>query len=90
MRSRARMEASAQEVRGYYKQFAEAQHLEYRSWVHDKVFDLVDLRKFNPKNYVCNSTIGAHYQDRHARQLLQAKVRLVKEDSGQAEGVPAD
>ena len=31
MRSRARTEASAQEVRGYYKQFAEAKHLEYRS-----------------------------------------------------------
>ena len=30
-RSRARKEASAQEVRGYYKQFAEAKHLESRS-----------------------------------------------------------
>ena len=29
IRSRARKEASAQEVRGYYKQFAEAKHLEY-------------------------------------------------------------
>ena len=27
-RSRARKEASAKEVRGYYKQFAEAKHLE--------------------------------------------------------------
>ena len=36
MRSRARNEASAQEVRGYYKQFAEAKHLEYRSWVATK------------------------------------------------------
>ena len=78
MRSRARKEASAQKVRGYYKQFAEAQHLEYRSWVHDKVFDLVDLRKFNPKNYVCNSTIGAHYQDRHARQFPQSKGQIGK------------
>ena len=31
MRSRARKEASAQEVRGYYKQFAEAKHLEWMS-----------------------------------------------------------
>ena len=31
MRSRVRKEASAQEVQGYYKQFAEARHLEYRS-----------------------------------------------------------
>ena len=32
-RSRARKEASAKEVRGYYKQFAEAKHLEYKSWL---------------------------------------------------------
>ena len=38
MRSRARKEASAQEVRGYYKQFAEAKHLEYKSWVDNDVF----------------------------------------------------
>ena len=31
MRSRARKEASAQEVRGYYEHFAEAKHLGYRS-----------------------------------------------------------
>ena len=36
-RSRARKEASAQEVRGYYKQFAEAEHLEYKSWVDNEV-----------------------------------------------------
>ena len=37
MRSRARQEASAQEVKGCYKQFAEAKHLENRSWVDNKV-----------------------------------------------------
>ena len=51
-RSRARKEASAQEVRGYYKQFAEAKHLEWKSWIDNEVFDLVDLRKVKPKNYV--------------------------------------
>ena len=44
-RSRARQEASAQEVRGYYKQFAEAKHFEWTSWIDNEVFDLVDLRK---------------------------------------------
>ena len=44
-RSRAREEASAQEVRGYFQQFAEAKHFEYNSWVDNEVFDLVDLRK---------------------------------------------
>ena len=51
MRSRARKEASAQEVRGYYKQIA-AKHLEYRSWVDNEVFDLIDMRKVKPRNYV--------------------------------------
>ena len=37
-RSRARKEASAQEVRGYYEQFAEAKNWEYRSWVDNEVF----------------------------------------------------
>ena len=52
MRSRARKEASALEVRGYYKQFARAKHLEWKSWIDNEVFDLVDLRKFKTKNYV--------------------------------------
>ena len=52
MRSRARKEASAQEVRGYNKQFAEAKNLEYRSWVDNKVFDLIDMRKVRPRNHV--------------------------------------
>ena len=44
MRSRARKEGSAQEVRGNYKQIAEAKHLEYRSWVENVVSDLIDMR----------------------------------------------
>ena len=38
MRSRARKEASAQEVRRYYKLFAEAERLEYKSWVDNEGF----------------------------------------------------
>ena len=52
MRSRARKEASAQEERGYYKQFARAKHLEWKSWIDNEVFDLVDKRTFKPENYV--------------------------------------
>ena len=51
-RSRARKEASAKEVRGCYKQFAEAKHLEHKSWVVKEDFDLVVLRKVKPRNYV--------------------------------------
>ena len=51
-RSRARKEASTQEVRGSYKQFARAKLLEWKSWIDNDVFGLVDLRRFKPKNYV--------------------------------------
>ena len=51
-RSRARKEASAEEVRGYYSQFAGAKHLECKSWVDNEVFDLVSLRKVKSRNYV--------------------------------------
>ena len=47
-RSRARKEASAQEVRRYFQQFADAKHLEHKSWVDNEVFDLTDMRKVKP------------------------------------------
>ena len=49
-RSRARKEASAEEARRYYKQFAEAKHPEFKSWVDNEIFDLIDLRKVKPNN----------------------------------------
>ena len=45
-------EQSVQEVQGYHKQFSEAKHIEWKSWTDSEVFDLVDLRKNKPKNYV--------------------------------------
>ena len=51
-RSRARKETSVKAVSGYYKPFAEAKHLKYKSWVDNEVFDLVDLSKVKPRNYV--------------------------------------
>ena len=51
-KSRARKEASPQELRGYYKQFAGAKHLEWKSSLDNEVFDLVDMKKFKQKNYV--------------------------------------
>ena len=47
-RSRARKEASAQKVQGYYKQFADPKHLEHKSCVDNEVFDLIDMRKVKP------------------------------------------
>ena len=76
MRSRARKEASAQEVRGHYKQFAEAKHLVYRSWVDNEVFDLIDLRKVKPKNYVTGRWVLTIKTDKQSN-FIKAKVRWV-------------
>ena len=76
MRSRARKEASAQEVRGYYKQFAEAKHLEYRSWVDNKVFDLFEsLRKVKQKNCVTRRWVLT-IKDRQAEQFPQGQGQM--------------
>ena len=77
MRSRARKEASAQEVRGYYnKQFAEAKHLDYRSWIDNEVFDLIDMRKVKPRNYVTGRWVLAIKTDKQGN-FLRAKARWV-------------
>ena len=76
MRSRARKEASAQEVRGYYKQFAEAKHLEYKSWVDNEVFDLIDMRKVKPRNYVSGRWVFTIKTDKQGN-FIMAKARWV-------------
>ena len=68
-KSRARKEASAKEVRGYYKQFAEAKHLEYKSWVDNGFFDLVDLRKVKAKNYVTRRWVLTIKTDKKSNSL---------------------
>ena len=76
MRSRARKEASAQEVRGYCKQFAEAKHLEYKPWVDNEVFDLIDMRKFKSRNYVTGRWVLTIKTDKQGN-FLRAKARWV-------------
>ena len=76
MRSRARKEASAQEVKGYYKQFAEAKHLEYRSWVDNEVFDLIDLRKVKPENDVTGQWVLTNKTNKQGN-FFKAKARWV-------------
>ena len=71
MRSRARKEASAQEVRGYYKHFAEAKHLESKSWVDNEVFDLSGLRKGEPRNYVTGRWLLTIKTDRQGNFLKE-------------------
>ena len=90
MRSRARKEASAQKVRGYYKQFAEANHLEYRSWVDNEDFDLIDMRKVKPRNYGTGRCVLTVKIDKQGN-FLKAKARkVIKRIPGHAEGLPTD
>ena len=75
MRSRARTEASAQEVRGYYKQFAEAKHLDNRSWADNEVLDLIDMRKVKPRNYVTGRWVLTIKTDKQGN-FLRAKGQM--------------
>ena len=75
-RSGARKEASAQEARGYYKQFAEAKHLEYKSCVDNEVFDLVYLRKVKSRNYITGRWVLPIKTDKQGN-FLKAKDRWV-------------
>ena len=76
MRSRGRKEASAQEVRGYYEQFAESKHLEYRSWLDNEVFDLIDMKKVEARNYVTGRLVLTIKTDKQGN-FLRAKARWV-------------
>ena len=76
MRSRARKQAQAQEVRAYHKLFAEAKHHEYKSWVDNEVFDLVDVRKVKLRNYVTGRWVLTVETDKQGNSL-RAKARWV-------------
>ena len=73
---RAKMRTSAQEERGYFEQFAEAKHLQYRSCVDNDVFDLVDLRKVTPRNYLTGRWVLTIKTDKQGN-FLKAKARWV-------------
>ena len=40
------------ELKVYARLFVEAKSAEVKSWFDNDVFDLVDIRKFKPKNFV--------------------------------------
>ena len=57
---RSRKEANQTENRQYYKDFVKANEAEYKSWVDNDVFELVDLRKKVRK--LCPRTLGSDHQ----------------------------
>ena len=76
MRSRARKEAYAQEVRGYNKQLSEAKHLEYKPRVENEVFDLFDMKNVKPRNYMTGRWVLTIKTDKQGN-FLEAKARCV-------------
>ena len=86
----ARKEASVQEVRGYYKQFAEATHHEHKSWVDKEVFDLVDMRKVKPRNYVSERWVLTIETDKQTNFFKGKNQIGIKRVPGQAEGLPTN
>ena len=51
-KNRARKEATLKELKVYARLFIEAKSAEIKSWFDNDIFDLVDIRKFKPKNFV--------------------------------------
>ena len=50
-----RKEATATEIRAYQKQFLEAKQLECKPWLDNEVFNLVDTRKIQVRNWVTDA-----------------------------------
>ena len=51
-KNRARKEATLKELKVFARLFIDAKSAEAKSWFDNDVFDLVDIRKFKPKNFV--------------------------------------
>ena len=73
---RSRKEATTTEVRQFSKDFAKAKQDEYKSWVDNDVFELVDLRKVKCKNFVRGRWVLTVKRDKDGN-FLKCKARWV-------------
>ena len=73
---KARKEATATDLRQYAKQFKQAKIEEYKSWEHNEVFELVDMRKHKPKNFVTGRWVLTIKRDKDGN-FLKCKARWV-------------
>ena len=75
--NRSRKEASTVEKRQYAKQFLDAKLAEYKSWVDNDVFDLVDSRKLKGKqNFVTGRWVLTIKRDKDGN-FVKCKARWV-------------
>ena len=73
---KARKEASASDLRQYSKQFRQAKLDEYKSWQQNEVFELVDMRKHKPRNFVTGRWVLTIKRDKEGN-FLKCKARWV-------------
>ena len=71
-----RKEASQQEQRELVKQFLEAKKAECQSWLDNDVYDLVDMRKLQVKNFVSGRWVLTVKRDKDGN-FLKCKARWV-------------
>ena len=76
LKLKKRKEASQTEKRQFAKQFEEAKKAEYQSWLDNKVFDLVDVRKLKVRNYVTGRWVLTIKRDKDGA-FLKCKARWV-------------
>jgi hypothetical protein len=84
-----RKEATGTETRQFAKQFLEAKQLEYKSWLDNEVFELIDTRKIKSRNYVTGRWVLTIKRDKDGN-FLKCKARWVLRILGQTEGRAAD
>ena len=75
-KNRARKEATVKELKVCARMFIEAKSAEIKSWFDNDVFDLVDIRKFKPKNFVTGSWVLTVKRDRDGK-FQKCKARWV-------------
>ena len=75
-KNRARKEATMKELKVYARLFKEAKSAEITSWFDNDVFDLVDIRKFKPKNFVTGRWVLTVKRDRDGK-FQKCKARWV-------------
>ena len=74
--NRARKEATLKELKVYARLFIEAKSAEIKSWFDNDVFELVDIRKFKPKNFVTGRWALTVKRDRDGK-FQKCKARWV-------------
>ena len=76
LQAKKRKEASKQELKEYFQQFLEAKKLEIQSWLDNEVFELVDSRKIDSRNWVTGRWVLTIKRDKDGK-FLKCKARWV-------------